>query len=458
MPTKPITVNKNLTTSDMQNVVGAIRKNASPFYRNQTFAVMSEKDLPRLYAQLNAYDSLTQEFMSLLWGRIAKVVITSRLWRNPLGFLKKGEVTLGEVIEEAFINPAKPHIFDELGVPDEATLRREHSEIYNAFYVMNYQIFYKVTIHNNDLQKYFLSWDGIESLIAKMTESLYNGAYQDEYLVMKYMVGQQLLNGMIYTEDVGDYENDPSGAVKAIKKLSNDLVFVRRKYNRAGVKNFVNKEDQFFLVTSDFDAVESVDVMASAFNLDKVQFTGQRVLVDSFGELDLDRLDLLFKNSPDYHRPTQNELDQLNGIAGVILSRDWYQIYDNLNKFTEQYNGQKLFWNYFLHVWRTFASSPFEPCVALVNGNPTINSVTLDQTAVTLAPGKGVGLTVEVDSDGFASAQVYWSSDNNEVTVNERGFVHVRPTATAGVAHITATSVVDASKSATCTVTVQPAG
>ena len=79
MPTKPVTVTKNLTAADMKNVLGAIRKNASQFYRNQTFAVTNERDLQRLWAQLNAYESLTQEFMSILWGRIAKTIITSKM-------------------------------------------------------------------------------------------------------------------------------------------------------------------------------------------------------------------------------------------------------------------------------------------------------------------------------------------------------------------------------------------
>lgn len=454
MPTKPVTVTKNLTAADMKNMLGAIRKNASQFYRNQTFAVTNERDLQRLWAQLNAYESLTQEFMSILWGRIAKTIITSKMWRNPLGFLKKGEVELGEVIEEAFVNPAKVHIYDDNSVPDEATLRREPSEVYSAFYVMNYQTFYKVTIHNNDLQKFFLSWDGVESLIAKMTESLYTAAYLDEYNVMKYMVGQQLLSGMLYTRNVGDFENDPKTTVVGIKQVSNDLIFMRKKYNRAGVYTYTGKEDQFFLVTSNFDALESVEVQAAAFNLDKVQFTGQRILVDSFGELDLERLDELFKNNPDYVRPTKAELQALDNIAGVIIDRDWFQIYDNLNKFTEQYNGQKLFWNYFLHVWRTFASSPFANAVALVQGDPGITSVTVTPSAVSLAPGEGIALSVAVENENFASAQVTWSSSDPSVTVNQKGYVKVLPAATVGTATITATSTVDSTKFGTCTLTI----
>lgn len=455
MPTKPITVSKNLTSSDMQNVIGAIRKNASPFYRNQVGAVLNERDLPRFYAELTAYDSITQEFMSMLWGRIAKTIISSKIWRNPLGFLKKGMIELGEVIEDAFVNPAKVHIYDEVDVPDAETLKREPSDIRTAFYILNYQTFYKTTIFNNDLEKYFLSWDGVESLIAKMTEALYNGEYEDEYNVMKYIVIQQMINGQIYTVDVGDFTTDAKSAVKAIKKVSNDMIFRKTKYNRAGVSTFTPKEDQFFLITSDFDATESVDVLSSAFNMSKVEFEGHKILVDTFTELKLETINKLFKNDESFTPLTMQDLEQFKNVAGIIIDKDWYQIYDKLLKFTEQYNGQKLFWNYFLHVWKIVATSPFANAVALVNGKPTVTGVTVAPTAVSINPGQGVALQAEVTTTGFATSQVTWSSSATNITVNDKGYVKVSPLAKTGdTANIIATSVADPTKSATCVVTV----
>lgn len=454
MPTLPKVTTKAVSDLNMQNVVNAVRNDASDFFKSHTLAVANQADLRVLYAQMQAYDSLTNEFMSILWSRIAKVIITSKLFRNPLGFLKKGEVELGEVIEEAFINPAKPHIYDEEGVPDEATLRREPGEIYSAFYIMNYKVFYKTTVFNDNMRTYFLSWDGLERLIAKMTESLYNGAYQDEYMVTKYMIARKMLTGDIASIDVGDYNNDPTTAIVKIKQLSNDLTFIRTKYNEAGVKTYTNKNEQYFLITSAFDALESVEVQASAFNLDKVQFMGQRVMVDDFSELDWERMDILFKNDPNYKRFTSAEIATLKKVAGVIIDRDYLQIYDNLNKMTEQYNSQKLFWNYFLQIRRTFANSPFANAVALVNGEPTINSVTVTPTAVTLKIGTGIVLNAEVDGDGILNGKVNWTSNNPAVTVNAKGYVYVTPDATAGTAVITATSVQDPEKSGSATITI----
>lgn len=454
MPTIPKTTAKTLSTGDMQDVVNIVRQSASPFYQANVPLATNSTEIQKIGRALMAYDSLAQEFMTILWGRIAKVVITSKLFRNPLGFLKKGEVALGEVIEEAFINPAKPLVYDDASIPDEAVARRAESELLGTFHVLNYQIYYKTTIQNDNLKNYFLSWEGVESLISKMTESIYNGAYYDEFQMTKYLIAYKLLRGEMKTMNIGDWRNNPSDSVVAIKGLSNQMTFMSSEYNEAGVLTYTNKDEQFFLVASDFDAKESVEVMASAFNLDKVQFMGQRVLVDGFDHLDIDRLNMLCKDDPNYTPISQAELTQLKNVAGVIIDQYYTQIYDNLNKFTEFYNGEKLFWNYFLHVWRTFSVSPFSNAVALVDGEAEITSVTVSPSAVSLTPGQGVKLTADVQGTNFASNGVVWSSSSEDVTVGTNGYVLAKGNAQAGTVTITATSKEDPTKSGTSTITI----
>ena len=45
---------------------------------------------------------------------------------------------------------------------------------------------------------------------------------------------------------------------------------------------------------------------------------------------------------------------------------DWFQIYDNNNKFTEKYNAAGLYWNYFYHTWKVISWSPFANAVAFM--------------------------------------------------------------------------------------------
>ena len=87
---------------------------------------------------------------------------------------------------------------------------------------------------------------------------------------------------------------------------------------------------------------------------------------------------------------------------------------------------------------------------------PTVTSVTLNKTTATLSAGESVTLTATVNGKYNPSQSVTWSSSNTNVATVSNGKVSVKSTATGGQSTtITATSVVDTSKKATCTVTVQ---
>lgn len=455
MPTKPLaaTLSKEQTEPGAQAVINGIRAMASDSYKDSIPIATNTKTLRRIGDILQANQQLSDEFRSLLWGRIARVIIQNRMFRNPLEMLKKGELQLGEVVEECFVEMAKGYIYDDDGVPDESALRRVDNNLFSHFHIMNYQVQYQVTIYNVEYRKYFLSWSGVEDLIRKITESLYSGCYYDEYNVMKYMVGRAILDGRVYPYDVGDFNSDPTEATVALKSISNLFEFPSRLYNEAGVNTFSNKSDQYFLVTAAYDARQSVEVQAMAFNLDKVEYLGHRVMVDSFANVDFARLSGLFRHDPSFKQFTQDEIETLNNVMGVVMDRQYFQVYDNLNEFSEQYNGKKLFWNYFLTPFRTMGQSPFAPAVAFLNGVGAVTSVQVTPATATLLPTQGVQLTATVNGTGVYSQNVYWASSNPNVDVNAFGYVKANQDAT-GTATITAISTQDAGKTGSSTITI----
>ena len=204
------------------------------------------------------------------------------------------------------------------------------------------------------------------------------------------------------------------------------------------------------------DADMDVEVLAAAFNMEKAEFMGHRITVDSFGEMDTDRLDALFSGSEWYTTPTDDELAALDAIPGILVDKDWFMIFDNLINFTENYNGQGLYWNYFLHTWKTFSSSPFANAVVFVPGAPAITSVTVTPESATVLAGQSVQLDAEVVTANFASKVVNWTSSAKTVaTVDIYGKVTVAADADpADTATITATSAVDNTKTDTCVITV----
>lgn len=454
MPVKPKI--RTLTTS-AADILNVIRNNASVDYRNYVPKADANdvESVRTIGAIIMDYPALQNEFLNALVNRIGRVMLTSKMYSNPIAFFKKGVLEYGESIEEIFVNIAKVQEFNP-EIAEQEVFKRVVPDVRAAFHIMNYQKFYKATVTQEQLKQAFLSWDGVTDLIARIVDSMYTGANYDEFLVMKYLLARHILDGRVYPVTVPTVTAENAKAIiTTVKGVSNKLTFMSSDYNPAAVRTFTEKTDQYMIVNSVFDATMDVNVLASAFNMDKAEFLGHRVLIDGFGDLDVARLGEIFAGDPTYNEPSKDELTALNAIPAVIVDKDWFMVFDMLTQFTEQYNGQGLYWNYFYHVWKTFSVSPFANSVLFVPGTPSVTSVTVSPTTASVPKGGSVSLSAVVDTDYFAPQTVVWTSNAEDVKVSAAGVVTVDADAKSTTATITATSAFDEQKKATCAVTVK---
>lgn len=446
-------------TNNSVDVLNAIRNSATTNYRDYVPVATPDADSIRtIGAIIMDSPSLQNEFLSALFNRIGRVIVESKQYDNPWSIFKKGVLEFGETIESVFVNIAKPFQYDP-AVAESTIFKRQIPDVRSTFYVMNYQKFYKNTIQDRDLRKAFLSWDGITDLISKIVESMYTGANYDEFQTMKYMLARQILDGRLYPVQISAVSSaNAKSIVTSVKQASNKLEFQSSKYNVAGVSTHSKKAEQYVIVSSDFDAIMDVEVLASAFNMSKAEFMGRRILVDGFGDIDNDRLDILFDGDDTYTKLTDDELTALNAIPAIIVDESYFQIFDNLNEFTEDYNGEGLYWNYWYHVWKTFGVSPFANTSMFIPATPSITSVTLSPATATAEGGQNVTFTATVVSANFAPKQVNWSVDTTSaglgVTVNDAGVVTIPSDVDDTTITVTATSVFDVTKYDTATITV----
>lgn len=454
MPVKPKI--RTLTTS-AADILNVIRNNASVDYRNYVPKADANdvESIRTIGAIIMDYPALQNEFLNALVNRIGRVMLTSKMYSNPIAFFKKGVLEYGESIEEIFVNIAKVQEFNP-EIAEQEVFKRVVPDVRAAFHIMNYQKFYKATVTQEQLKQAFLSWDGVTDLIARIVDSMYTGANYDEFLVMKYLLARHILDGRVYPVTVPTVTAENAKAIiTTVKGVSNKLTFMNSEYNPAAVRTFTDKTDQYMIVNSVFDATMDVNVLASAFNMDKAEFLGHRVLIDGFGDLDVARLGEIFAGDPTYNEPSKDELAALNAIPAVIVDKDWFMVFDMLTQFTEQYNGQGLYWNYFYHVWKTFSVSPFANSVLFVPGTPSVTSVTVSPTTASVPKGGSVSLSAVVATEYFAPQTVVWTSSVADVKVSAAGVVTVDADAKSTSATITATSAFDGTKKATCTVTVK---
>ena len=286
---------------------------------------------------------------------------------------------------------------------------------------------------------------------------MYTGANYDEFQTMKYMLAKHILNGLMNPVTIPAINTaNMNSIVSTIKGVSNKFTFLNSKNNLAGVMNHTPKQEQYLLVNSQFDATMNVEVLASAFNMDRAEFDGHHVLVDSFGDLDIERLNILFADDPTYTKIGQEELEALDAIPCVLVDSDWFMIFDNYQNFTEQYNGEGLYWNYWYHVWKTFSVSPFSNNAVFVAGTPAVKTVTVTPSEATVSAGGQIQLSVTVDTDNYAPQSVIWSIDTgaDKASISSTGMLKINSGAEAETITVKATSTFDSTKSGTATITV----
>lgn len=351
--------NLNASTLDILNT---IRANASAEYQQYVPEVTKATDIPKVGEVLYGYPSFANQFINALVNRIALVRVKSATFNNDYAELKKGYLEFGETVEEVFVSIAKAREFSAEKAKDRE-FKRTLPDVRSAFHTMNYRVQYPITIQDEDLRMAFMSINGVQDLIAKIVNSVYVAEQYDEFLLFKYLLIKAVAKGTVRFVTAGAAEAYKDWAA-SFRSVSNKLTFMSKYYNVEGVTTVTPKSDQYIFMDSDFNAKFDVNVLASAFNMDKADFMGRLKLIDDFTTFDNDRFSEIMAGSDMIEPITEQELDSMSAIHAIIVDREWFQIYDNNNKFTEDYVAAGMYWNYFYNVWKTVSYSPFSNIVA----------------------------------------------------------------------------------------------
>ena len=460
---------KNLTAS-AADVVNSIRSEVGGTFADQVPAAINEGQvlsdgtvatremalgtLRQIGDVITTFQPLANAFLSALVNRIGRVIINSKMYSNPWAGFKRGLLEYGETIEELFVNIVQAQDFDPETAENEI-FKRKIPDVRSAFHTMNYQKFYKTTVSNDQLRQAFLSFEGISDLIGKITEALYTSANYDEYLVMKYMLCYAMEHGAFHPITiVQPTAANSNSVVTTLKATSEKLQFLSADYNQAGVYNHTPKGDQYFIMTADFSSVVDVETLARAFNIDKVTLMGHTVIIDQFAFTASETARLQELLGTQYTALTTS---LFTDVPCVCVDRDFFMIFDNFQNMTEQYNGEGLYWNYWLHQWKTFSTSPFANAVIFTDETPAVSAVAVTPSALTMGKCTSTQFTATVTNAGFASTGVTWSISGQQsanTRIDGQGRLYIAQDESATTITVKATSVFDTSKSNTATVTV----
>lgn len=422
---------KGMSKATPERILNTIRANASDEYQNRV-PVATRDNIAEVGNAITNYEPTRNEFLNELINRIGMVIIQSRLYQNPLRSFKRGMMEFGKDIEEVFVEIAKAQTYDPETAETEV-FKRVIPDVKTIFHRMNRKDFYKVTISNDQLRTAFLSYRGIEDLIGRIVDSLYSGDNYDEFLLMKNLMNDYGAKGLFYPITVTEVTDEATAKKLTVnlRSTAKTLGFMSNQYNAQGVHTFTPIEDIVIFMTPQTEALMDVESLARSFNLEYADFLGRVVIVDNFGGLE--------------------------NVQALMVDKQWFMVYDTFFNFTEQYNAQGLYWNYFFHHWQILSTSQFANAIAFTTETPSVTSVTLSPKTATASKGQKVQLTATVVATGMATETVTWAvtgTSDVKSTITSSGELSIASDEPNTELTVTATSVFNGSKKDTATITV----
>ena len=441
-------MNEGLVTS--LNKMREMSVASNSIYHQYVPIITSETDIGTFGTPILTTPAVMNEFMSMLVNRIVYTQFETKYFNNPLQVLEGDRIPLGYAGQEIYVNPAKGRQFN---VDDFAGLLQKYEADVKVQYTsVNSDLQYPVTVSRHKLKQAFVSWDNLERFIDELSNSLYNGAYIDEYRFTK-----QLISGAYKSNQV-QIRTATAITTRALAReftvqartLYLNMQTPSTEYNawsKLGgygkpITTWSNPDDIVFIIRNDVRSYLDVMSLANAFNMDKATLLGNIITVDNFDQYD-DNGTKIFDGS---------------NIIGFIGDKSWFRIKRQDMYLDEFYNANNRTWQYYLNLTKMYNYSLFANGVVIATEQPDVDISTMkfvETGPISVTVGEEVTLNIEttpytandtITYDDGGSGEFFTATavtGNNKQVVIEGVKAGTNKTLTATSGNVTATITVN---------------
>ena len=360
---------------------------------------------------------MRNKFIQALVNRIAYTKFMMDYFENPLQELAGDELPLGAIGQEIYVNPARGRVYNiddfaGLLAKYEADVKAEYSEI-------NFDVQYPVTIIRKELEKAFVSWGDFESFIMGIATSLYNGAYIDDYKYTKKLITNAYRNNSVqmetftFSNPAAPTDTELKAFVKKLRETFLNFKSPSTKYNAwskvggygRSIVSWSKPEDVVLFISNKLASELDVEVLASAFNMDKADLMGKVYYIDNFDLYDDD-------GTKQYDG---------SSIYALICDKRWFKIRTKDMFMDEFYNANNRSWQQYLNVIKAFNYSLFADAYMLVASVPTLNitSASFNETSPSVDEGDTITLHITTVPFQATDTVTFHSSATGKATVTK---------------------------------------
>ena len=440
-------MNEGLVTS--LNALREMSVSQNRVYHQYIPILDENSDIGVLARPIFQYQAVANDFMNMLIQRIVTTSFDIRRFRNPLRILEGDEMPVGFTNQDIYVNPAKGRRYD---VNDfVGLLQKYETDVKVQYLSINMDLQYPVTTTRHDLKKAFTSWEDLNRFIDGIVNSLYNGAYINEFQFTKGIVAGAYKQNAAPIEIVTVPSSDAEmkSFIASLREIYLNMQLPSQSYNAwnlvGGYGNPVtmwsNPEDIVVILKNSLLSKLDVSVMAMAFNIDKASLLGRVIAVDNF----------------DMYDDEGNKIFDGSKIVGFIGDRRWFRIKLQDESIDEFYNANNRTWQTYLNITKGYNYSLFSNGLILATEAPTypITSMKFNETSPEVTAGEKITLTLDVTPFTGTTTVTFTSGTVGKATVEKIDNRTVEVTGVAaGSSTITATA---GSVTATVSVTVNAA-
>ena len=432
--------------NSLKQSLNQLREISSTIYHEYVPVIDDSTDISAFAQPILEYPVVYNEFCDVLVNKLVYSQFETMTFNNPLRVLEGDRIPLGYAGEHVYTNPAQARGFN---VNDFAGLLVKYeADVKVEYHTVNSDVQYCVTVARQQLKKAMTSWDNLAEFITQLSNSLYNGCYIDEFRWTKNIISGAYKENRAVIQQISAVSSaDTAKAfVEKARELFLNFQLPSTNYN-AWAKNggegrpittWSRPEDIVMVVRNDIRAKLDVEVLASAFNIDKTTLLGNIITVDNFDSFD-DEGTKVFDGS---------------AIVGMLADKAWFKI-KTQDMFMENfYNANNRTMQYYLNVIRMYNMSLFANGVIFATAQPTVaaTEVKFVEDEAEVAVGNKITLHVETKPFTANPTLTYTSSSDLIATVGSQTGKYIEIT---GVGGGTATiTVTDGTHSDTASVVV----
>ena len=437
-------MNEGLVTS-----LNAIREISSEIYHRYVPIIDSTTDIGKFAEPILSVPEVYNEFCNALVNRIVYTQFEIKSFRNPFVVLEGDRIPLGYAGQEIYVNPAKGRQYNANDFA--GLLVKYEADVKVQYQAINSDLQYPVTFSRQQLKKAFTSWGDLEGFIDGLSNSLYNGAYIDEFKNTKNIIAGAYKDNKAVIQTVSAVSDEATAKafVEKARELYLNFQLPSSDYNawaKCGgegrpVVTWTNPEDIVMIVRNSVRAKLDVNVLAEAFNMDKATLLGNILTVDNF----------------DVYDDEGTKVYDGSAIVGMIADKSWFRIKRQDMFMDSFYNANNRSIQYYLNLIKIYNFSLFANGVIFATSQPTVAIQSMkfaEGTAVSVDKDDTKAVTV-LTTPAWANATItYTSGSTSKFTVAADSNNNKRAIITgvgSGTATLTAT---DGSTSTTLTVTV----